>query len=115
MTNAKGRVLRPPHSESEVYYGKSSAIGREPSDTSFLYRQADACRSPNLSLMTAWSICHTFESPCNDPTAKTTSSRAELDDVVGMRNECGIVVDDDDRMTGLQQEIQARPQVLNIL
>ena len=29
---------------------------REPSGTSFLYRQADACRSPILSLLTAWSI-----------------------------------------------------------
>ena len=30
---------------------KVSAIGREPSGTSFLYRQADACRSPVLSIM----------------------------------------------------------------
>ena len=45
-----------PHSESEVYYVKSSAIGRELSGTSFLYRQADACHSPILLLMTARSI-----------------------------------------------------------
>jgi len=46
-----------PHSESEVYYVKSSAIGRQPAGTAVLhaqtphigiatYRQADACRSP---------------------------------------------------------------------
>ena len=34
----------------------SGAARREPSAASFLYRQADACRSPILSLMTAWSI-----------------------------------------------------------
>ena len=35
---------------------KVSAIGRKPSGTSFLYRQADACRSPIVSLMTVRSI-----------------------------------------------------------
>ena len=35
---------------------KVSAIGREPSGIAFLYRQADACRSPIVSLMIARSI-----------------------------------------------------------
>ena len=39
--------------ERKTTLTKSSAIGREPSGISFLYRQADACRSPILSLMTA--------------------------------------------------------------
>ena len=30
----------------------------EPSGTSFLYRQADACRSPILSITTAWVLNH---------------------------------------------------------
>ncbi len=34
--------------------------GMSPPTPRFLYRQADACRSPILSLMTAWSIKHSF-------------------------------------------------------
>ena len=36
---------------------------REPSGTSFLYRQADACRSPILSIMAAWSMMLTQVEP----------------------------------------------------
>lgn len=32
---------------------------REPPGPSFLSQQADACRSPTLSLMTAWGLCGT--------------------------------------------------------
>lgn len=47
------RLLRSKRRHGVNRCRKSNAIGREPSGTSRLYRQADACRSPVVSLITA--------------------------------------------------------------
>src|SRR5919201_1937750 len=50
----------------------------------------------------------------DDPTAVVAGARAEIDDPVGMRHDRLVVLDDDDRLAGIDEPVEQAEQLLDV-